>query len=415
MDTLIKQKTFLEKLAANKAKAAGYAAAIVLFGWLFESMLTPSVSREFIQTATAFRGDLVTEIEGSGTVQSSGMELYYSPSSTYVKAIYKREGQHVSQGDTVLVLEATEIETVVSQLGNQIRIDENALKTKQIEFEELKLQNKRNVRLAESDLKQHEYEYDAAIKLRAIGGIAEGDVKARAIQLERDKIELDYLKNALGLSERKLRQEIETLKLQIANKQSELAGQRRRLAQSVVRATVDGAVISQPVELGQKVSDGELVSQISNLKEYVIEARFNQRRISAISAGMAASVRIGQLELDGQVELVQLEVKDGYGIAEIKLVGDVPNAVRQNQTAQVYVQTGMRKNVLLVNRGAFISAGGRVAFVLEDKLAKRRDITLGERNATHVELRSGIAENETLIISRIEDYLEYQSFEIEED
>lgn len=410
MDTLLEKESFLEKLKKRKKSAALLFGAFAAIYFIFSLISTASVSADLIRTATVFRGDLNTEIEGVGTVKSTSLELHYSPVATYVKQILLREGQLVNKGDTILILDSSEIEKELASLQNQILIDQNNLRSSEIDFAQLELANERRFQLFTANLKQHEYEYQSSVRLQKIGGISESALKASEIEVQRDKIELSFLKKEQELNEAKLKQDIRTLRLRIENRKKELHFQQNRFRQTIVRASDNGALISQPLEAGEKVTEGQLISQISNLKDFVVEARFSQRHLSSIQTGMPATIRVNNKDYKASVSLVQLEIKNGYGLAEIKFEEKVKSSIRQSQTTQVFVQTGTRKNVLMIERGAFLNAGGNFAFVVTDNIAKRVTIQLGGRNYTHVEIKTGVNENDIIVVSRIDDFFDYDKF-----
>jgi len=62
--------------------------------------------------------------------------------------------------------------------------------------------------------------------------------------------------------------------------------------------------------------------------------------------------------------------------------------------------------VLTLQRGQFLeTGGGRIAYVLrDDDIAERRQITIGGRSLSAVEITSGLAEGDRVIISSIDQF-----------
>jgi len=71
-------------------------------------------------------------------------------------------------------------------------------------------------------------------------------------------------------------------------------------------------------------------------------------------------------------------------------------------------------DVLKVQRGSFTdSGGGRFAYVLgDDGLATRRPVQFGMRSVSELEIRSGLAEGERIIISSIAEFSDYDTIQI---
>jgi HlyD family secretion protein len=70
--------------------------------------------------------------------------------------------------------------------------------------------------------------------------------------------------------------------------------------------------------------------------------------------------------------------------------------------------------VLKLQRGSFTdSGGGRSAFVLtEAGLAERREIRLGARSVAEVEILSGLAAGDQVIISSIAEFEDYDTIQV---
>ena len=57
-------------------------------------------------------------------------------------------------------------------------------------------------------------------------------------------------------------------------------------------------------------------------------------------------------------------------------------------------------SALTIRRGPFLDSGsGRVAYVVEDEMAKRRTIRTGAASVAEVEILEGLSEGETVVIS----------------
>jgi HlyD family secretion protein len=82
---------------------------------------------------------------------------------------------------------------------------------------------------------------------------------------------------------------------------------------------------------------------------------------------------------------------------------DVFAGLRQNQRVNVRIIIEEKEDVLKIRNGAFLeSSGGRMAYVIDDDIAERRDIVVGARSIAEVEIISGLREGEQIIISSLD-------------
>jgi len=74
--------------------------------------------------------------------------------------------------------------------------------------------------------------------------------------------------------------------------------------------------------------------------------------------------------------------------------------LRQNQRLQTRILLEEKPNVLVVQRGQFYDSGnGRIAYVVEDGIAYRRQIVTGATSLNAVEIVQGLAAGDTIITS----------------
>jgi HlyD family secretion protein len=103
---------------------------------------------------------------------------------------------------------------------------------------------------------------------------------------------------------------------------------------------------------------------------------------------------------------VSPEIVAGQVRSRIRFSGEMPANIRQNQRLTTRVLLEERPSVLTLQRGQFLeTGGGRIAYVLrDDDIAERRQITVGGRSLSAVEIISGLEEGDRVIISSIDQF-----------
>jgi HlyD family secretion protein len=77
-----------------------------------------------------------------------------------------------------------------------------------------------------------------------------------------------------------------------------------------------------------------------------------------------------------------------------------PSHLRQSQRMSVRILLDERKNVLMIDRGAFVDQeGGGFAYVVRDNVAERRPVRLGVASIAKVEILEGLAVGDRVVIS----------------
>ncbi|MGI9263187.1 MAG: efflux transporter periplasmic adaptor subunit, partial [Woeseiaceae bacterium] len=121
---------------------------------------------------------------------------------------------------------------------------------------------------------------------------------------------------------------------------------------------------------------------------------------------MQAEILIGTEKYIGQLVAVSPEIISNQVGSRIRFVDDMPKNIRQNQRLTTRILIEEKPNVLTLQRGQFLESGaGRVAYVLEgDEQAVRKSIVVGARSLGAVEIASGLAEGDRVVISSVDQF-----------
>jgi HlyD family secretion protein len=120
-----------------------------------------------------------------------------------------------------------------------------------------------------------------------------------------------------------------------------------------------------------------------------------------LALGMNAEIKSGTTSYPATVRSVAPEVIDGNVATRLELDPNKrPAGLRQNQRLTARILIEERPNVLKVERGPFLEAGGgNVAYVVIDGVAERRVIKTGAVSLDAVEILSGAQAGDQIVIA----------------
>ena len=129
---------------------------------------------------------------------------------------------------------------------------------------------------------------------------------------------------------------------------------------------------------------------------------------------MSSEVQYNGASYRGELVSLSPEVVNNEVVGRIRFAAETPPGLRQNQRVTVRVLMDELSDVLKLQRGSFAdTGGGRIAFVLsENGLATRRNVQLGARSASELEVIAGLAEGDEIIISSIADFMDYETIQV---
>lgn len=395
------------------------AGAAALLGALLVSTLTTwisaeaSVSADRIRTAVVERGDLVRDLNVQGRVVAAVSPTLYSPATGSV-TLEVTPGDTVGKGQVLAAVESPELRSEFLQ--EQATLDRLVaeLEREKIQARMAQVTGQQTVDLAKVKLNAAEREMRRADESIEINAISQIDYERTRDELARARVEHAHAVQDAQLESESLEFESRTRQLAVDRQQLVVAELQRRIDDLAVRSPVDGIVGNVAITQKAVVDQNAPLITVVDLSAFEVEVRIPEAYADDLGIGLGADVEHSQAHYRGELVSLSAEVIDNEVTGRIRFAGEPPAGLRQNQRVTVRVMMDELIDVLKVQRGSFTdSGGGRYAYVLGgDGLAVRRPVQLGARSVAEVEIVSGLAEGERVIISSVAEFEDHASIQV---
>ena len=407
MDIPIEKKRFTTSKLI-KIGSAVILVALILYVILFSSGTSKlNVEKERLSINSAQMGVFQENIPVNGVVLPITTIYLDAIEGGRVEEKYVEDGAIMKKGEPILRLSNTDLElslvnqeTSVYNLLTQMQISQNAARQNTIN----KLNQFTDV---ENSLIEAERVYNLNKKLYDKGVIARQDF----IKSEND---YNYQKERVQLANQILKQDSVATKQELNQVQSSyqrtqnaLELMRRKVADLVVKAPVDGQLTSLDAEIGQSKNKGERLGQIDVLSGFKVRVDIDEHYISRIYTGQRGSFTFNNKQYFLVIKKVYTQVTNGRFQVDMEFEDEVPDGIRRGQTLQIRVALSEEKQALLIPKGGFFQqTGGNWIFkVSEDgQSAYRADISLGSQNTEYYEVLSGLNAGDKVITSSYDNY-----------
>jgi membrane fusion protein (multidrug efflux system) len=162
-------------------------------------------------------------------------------------------------------------------------------------------------------------------------------------------------------------------------------------------------VVKRLVAPGVLVQPGMAILKIARIDRVRLQANVGERDLAGIRVGAPVVVRSlasDQAALRARVTSVFPFVDQGPRTAVVEaLVENPTRRLLPGQYVAMTIVTGERPAALTVPRAAVARLGrASTVWVARDGLAERREVVTGLENADRVEIRSGLAEGERVVV-----------------
>lgn len=381
----------------------GVAAVVFLLAATLQ-WLRPSVRRDEVRIATVERGPIDATLQASGTVIPAGEQAISSPVEARVLRIVRRAGDRVKRGDELLALDTAatrlEVDRVVERLaqkeseGAQLRLrldDSRATLAAQIESKKL------DVEILRLKAERHG-------KLLKEGLVSDQDENAARAEARKSQIELAQLQAALQRAVRSASAQLSASDMEVNMVRRERTESQRQLDLAMTRADRDGVVTWVLPEEGATVQRGQVVARIADLSAFRVVAQIADMYVPRMAPGMPVRLRTGADVLTGTVASIDPRIESG--VAKFYVDLDVPSdpRLRNNIRLDVFVITGRRPEALRVSRGALADGQRTTLFVVRGGRLVATPVRLGLAGDEWVEIASGLAAGDQVVISDMADY-----------
>lgn len=179
--------------------------------------------------------------------------------------------------------------------------------------------------------------------------------------------------------------------------EAQIAGQKFKLDNYIVRAPSAGVVLRKDAEVGEIADAGTVLFWVGQPKPLLVVADVNEEDIPRVDLGQRVLLRADAFPdraLEGTVDSITPKgdpVTKTYRV-RIKLPDDTP--LRIGMSTDVNIVTRVAKNALLVPS---IGLRGDSLFIVENGRAWLRKVEVGIRGLSEVEVLSGLSEHARVI------------------
>jgi len=198
-------------------------------------------------------------------------------------------------------------------------------------------------------------------------------------------------------------QSLDRARSELSQIEALIAGQETKLETYILRAPMSGVVLRQDGEVGEVAEPGTVLFWVGEPLPLLVEADVNEEDIPRVAVGQRAVLKADAFPdriLEAKVDSITPKgdpVAKTYRV-RLALPEDTPLLI--GMTVEVNVIVQVSSGALLVPTNAL--RGGSL-FIVENGVARRRDVTVGIRGASNTQILSGLGEAGRVIVPFPED------------
>jgi len=351
------------------------------------------------------RADIVQTLVTIGRVDPPAEITFAARESAAITRVPAVEGQHVVAGELLIQMDAAEAEASVLQA--QAALEQAQARTRQVRTvsQPSAAATLRDARATLDDAKR-QAERDEQLFAQGAMTAADLDASRTTYTLARNRLRTAELQTA-AVSKRGA--DWQAAIAAEAYAEAGLLAAEARLERLHVVAPSPGTVIERAVEPGDVVQIGTRLGRMAldGPTRLVIEPDEKNLRLLALEQpALASAEAFPDDTFAAAVEFIAPAVDAMRGTIEVRLaVPEPPAYLRTDMTVSVEIEVGRAADALVLPADAVheLASAQPWVLVVERGIAVRRDVTLGLRGDTDVEVKQGVDEGDRIVATTIDD------------
>lgn len=352
-----------------------------------------------VQTVVATRGALMQTVVASGRIVTPQRVSVGATITERVARIPVEEGQSVKRGEVLIELDDNDERAAQAQA--QAAVAQAQAKLRQLREVALPAAEQALAQARANALQARQnYERTTALREKGFVGQAQQDDARRALDVAESQLRAAELQVA---SNRSTGSDYAMAQTALEQARASLASTQAKLAQAVIYAPADGVLIGRNVEPGNVVQPGKELMALAPSGETQIVVQIDEKNLSLLALGqkaLASADAFPDKRFAAEVIYINPGVDPLRGSVEVKLrVPQPPAFLRQDMTVSVDIEVAQRREAVIVPADAVRDATGAQPWVLalNGHRAVRRQVKLGLRGDSRIEILAGVAPGDMLI------------------
>jgi HlyD family secretion protein len=375
------------------------AAVVVL---VFIPFQKSASSKGEIRIASVENGKVVSAFSGEGIVEPQSEVIILSPASSIIKEILQEAGSHVNEGEAIIILDPSPIQSEIENIQDQLEVKQNALVKNQLNARSTKVDLDYNVQVKNLRIASLKSEVADQEQLLEVGGISPARFEKTKQELELAEQDLVMLKEKNSIKLQQLEADEEGLRLQIEMQEKELAAKEEALGKMIIRAPSAGIILSIQGKVGEKVNTDRLLIEMSDLSSFKIRGKVDDDYSEQLKTGNKVYVDLDNEVLSGVVGTVNPVIRDRKIDFDVHLQESSHYKLRPNLNVDLRIVLEERDSVLRVANGPALARGDEhELYVISNGSARKVPVRTGLRTEEYVEILEGLQEGDRVVLSHI--------------
>ncbi len=394
-----------KKKSPKKYIIGGLAAVALIATTIGLSRLEPAapgVDRAVVWMGEVRRGELVVQVRGPGTLVPERIRFVSAVTAGRVERKLRLPGDSVNPDDVIIEMSNPDVDVQLLQAQRELAQananyinQRSSLQTQRLQQEGTVLQIRTQFLQAKRDIAANEELWQNEL-------IAETVLEASRDLATELEARLDIEQRRFTVMAESGEEQLVVEVRNIERLQALVDFQQNRVNSMNVRAMVAGVVRDLPLEEGQWVNPGDLLTRIVQPGRLKAVVRIPETQAQNVLIGQRAFIDTRTDTIIGRVRHIDPAAEGGSVRVEISIEQELPRSARPDLSIDGTIEIERLPDVMVMGRPAFGQARqsiGIFKLVPGTSEAVRITVQLGVSSVNEVEVINGLIEGDSVVLS----------------
>jgi HlyD family secretion protein len=363
-----------------------------------------------VKVSPVLEDRIEASIFASGKVTVPGREELYSLNGGIVQAVSVRLGEIVSAGQVLVEMDNLELGLSVRQAeANLAATRANLLRAREAT-------GPADIAQAENVLAQAQAHLDDIIQrqertqyLYDQGVVSQQEYEAVLLEAQLKQAQYESAAKQVETARRSAQASLESLEAQVLQNEIALAVAQNQLNRATITASQAGQVLQLEVEKGKHITPGKLIAVVGDTQQLEVKAELSEADAAEVQVGQAVEITadtLNRTRYSGEVSevspqaIIKTSSQGEQTLVPIIIVVKGLTELRPGYNVDLHIITGSVETALLIPFEALLETMEQTeVFVVQEGVVKRREVTTGLSDDLRVQILSGLAKGESVVLN----------------
>ena len=378
------------------------AVPLVTYGLSRLKPAAPEVDGGTLWPGTVKRGMMERNVRGLGTLVPEDILWIPTQFEGRVDQVKLRAGAEVRPETILVVLSNPDMELAANDLEWQVKQAEANFADLRVKMESGEIEQKSTVSRAESEFTQAKLTKERDEELAKLGLKPEIDARLSGAKFSDAQRKFDNDKKKLEILTESTKAQLDVSRVQIEKLKASLELKRKQVTQLVVRAGNTGVLQEMALQIGQRVTPGQVLAKVAQPWKLKAELKIAETQAKDVNIGQSAQIDTRNGFIPGRVSRKDPSAVGGTVTVDVLLEGALPAGAVPDLSVDGVILIERLTDVKYVDRPVFGQPNATASIFKYDadgKSAARTKVKFGRTSVSTIEVTEGLNVGDRVILS----------------